>query len=366
MNHNAPHTIILVNHPRVRLALPRLSRVLGPGVFHFPGDYRAGFKSVNQAKLVKRGALEVFFETGNTATFLARRIEALNAEAADLSGAELEDLNKRLSFLHALAAREGLDLRAPVVSTLVESDADELEVSSDEEAPLATEPPAKVLKELNAEEAAEVAKRLLGMTPEARNTSVQEVKADFTEESYLAVVHAFNDMHKAATEAATEAAAAAEAPAEEAVADEPADAPAEEPVAEASADTASDDAADPAVDDEPEADAPAEAEPVEADAAEDDSAPAADPAPVEADEPAADPEAGVEDADEAVNPAAAEPASALNGIGKKTLEKLVPLGLGTVGEIAAATPEQLAEVDSISEDEAIAHIAEAKSRLGAE
>ena len=64
------------------------------------------------------------------------------------------------------------------------------------------------------------------------------------------------------------------------------------------------------------------------------------------------------------HPDADLPASTLNGIGAKTQTKLEAIGLGTLGAIAASTPQALAEVDTISEDEAVAHIAEARSRLG--
>lgn len=377
MNLNVPHTILLVNHPRVRLSLPRLSRVLGPGVYHFEGDLRPLFKSLNQVKLVKRGALELFFEGGDTTAFLTRQIDRLNTTIGELytdgktpEDSVLANLNARLSFLHTVASRQGIDVRAPLVSTVADPDEEELEVRPDDaatdttpEAPVA--PAAPVKRSLDAEGIDHVAAQLLGMPAEERRSSVDEIKLKFDEATYLAVIDRFNALRE-------EAAAPAPAPAEETPSD---DTPTPEVAPEPAADPAADDsgaedesapaAAAPEAAEDTESEPEQPAAPVDVPDTTPESEPTEDAPALVEDESEVAPEAPAPEAVLNVDPEiAAKPASTLNGIGAKTQSKLEAVGLGTLGALAVSTPEALAEIDTISEDEAVAHIAEARSRLG--
>lgn len=383
MNLNAPHTILVVNHPRVRLSLPRLSRVLGPGVYHYEGDLRRNFKTLNQVKLVERRAIEVFFEAGDTSAFVRRQIDGLNATIQGLYAdgktpeeSELGALNARLTFFHTIAARDGVDVKTPLQSTLEPADADEITIADDSEPEPVPETVVKPRSELSAEQIQHVAKQLLGMPAEARNTMMRELKADYSEESYQGVVRQLDLYTRAAQP--TEATAPVEedhhpqpeerSQGETPVALEEKAAPADESaeVGESESGTAAagdeaavlaevpeDDELEPTPvttddegvvgeesDDEPEALATEEATAVKEDSVE------------EVVTPTIDPEL------------AAQPASTLNGIGAKTQSKLEAVDLGTLGAIAQSTPEALAQIDTISEDEAVAHIAEARSRLG--
>jgi hypothetical protein len=83
MNTSLAHTIVVVKRPRVTLTWIKPNRTLGPGVYHFVGDYRGCIRTMSQRQDLQRGALDLFFEAGDTKEFLLRHLRRCQADIRD-------------------------------------------------------------------------------------------------------------------------------------------------------------------------------------------------------------------------------------------------------------------------------------------
>ncbi len=83
MNTSLAHTIVVVKHPRVILTWIKPNRTLGPGVYHFVGDHRSNIRTMSQRQDIQRGALDLFFEAGDTKEFLLRHLRRCQADIRD-------------------------------------------------------------------------------------------------------------------------------------------------------------------------------------------------------------------------------------------------------------------------------------------
>jgi hypothetical protein len=83
MNTSIAHTIVVVKYPRVILTWIKPNRTLGPGVYHFVGDHRCNIRTMSQRQDIQRGALDLFFEDGDTKEFLVRHLRRCQADIRD-------------------------------------------------------------------------------------------------------------------------------------------------------------------------------------------------------------------------------------------------------------------------------------------